>query len=413
MTRYKHEYVKMYLQEWNTAYSDVKVGSPVEITMNSPYASKKVVGYIHKVRPDISPEKHFVEVEILGASTVMKQATQKIWTQVTADQVVTEIAKKYNFSYSATPHPRVFDHLSQAGETDWEFLVKLAYRCGYTLRAEGTSLYFDQMTADFNDLKANAPYFIMRQSNHPSGFNLFSFVPEISEATEHDGAMKAATAVSGVDLNTASSLVKTNQTRPTTSRVTSQTEFFDRFHTSAVIPNASVATYEALAADERARYPYRGEAVVLGDARLRPDMPIYLDGIGQDYSGYWTILEARHIFKETMYVTELILGTDSLGQSSNGALAPNSIPVRTVLSNKQRTTVQPVSKLATNTKPVNGAVTNSGFSKTKNRLQTIVARSTQQSSSKWISTSGNLRNQPTKTNASPAAVAKLRSIGAR
>jgi hypothetical protein len=415
MSRYGHETLTMYLENWGVDYKQIEVHAPVKAIVQSPLGRKEFTGYVHTVTPELSPTKNFVEVVAFGASVVMKQASQKVWTKVTADQVVTEIAKKHNFSYHSTPHPRVYDHLAQTGETDWEFICKLAYKSGHTLRAEGTALYFDPFYKDFNDFKASAPEFVMREANHPNGSSLYSFYPTIGEALVFDGAMKAATAVGGVDLGSSNPLVVTNPNRPNTTRGTSRTESYDRFHTKAVVPDATVAIHEAIAADERARYPYRGTAVVIGDARLKPDMPVFLNGIGDDYSGLWTVLETTHHIEAMKFTTEIVVGTDSLGPTKGAAVqAPNKIPVRVVSPLTPAKSKYPTSKFSKNTTPKNKSITTTGAgSKIKNRQQPAVTRSTKSAPGQWVGTSGNLRQQPTKSNATAAAVASLRSRGVR
>lgn len=408
----------MYVKNWGMEYSRVQNGTPISVTMKSPNGSREFQGYVHSVTPDMSPGKNFIQITALGASYVMKQASQKVWSHVTADQVVAEIAKKYGFAYHAMPHPRVYEILSQPGQTDWAFLVRLAQQSGYTLRAENTALYFDEMSNDYKANIASARYAILRDANHPQGMSMFKFTPEITENSDHSGAMKAATAVGGVSLTDGSSLVQTNQKRPIPSRSVAKSEMFDRFNTSAVISNTNVATAEAIAADARAMYPYRGHATLLGDATLRPDLPIYLDGLGKEYSGYWTILGTEHIFEEHMYTTELYVGTDSLGGTNTGfagtpVKAPSLVPQRIITPNVTQTNKKPVSKLVTNTKMVNNKTSSLGFGKTNNRPQPKVTRTAASSSPKWQSPSANLRAVPAKNNLSAAAVAKLRGAGVR
>jgi hypothetical protein len=227
--------------------------------------------------------------------------------------------------------------------------------------------------------------------------------------------MKAATAVGGVDLGSSNPLVVTNPNRPNTTRGTSRTESYDRFHTKAVVPDATVAIHEAIAADERARYPYRGTAVVIGDARLKPDMPVFLNGIGDDYSGLWTVLETTHHIEAMKFTTEIVVGTDSLGPTKGAAVqAPNKIPVRVVSPLTPAKSKYPTSKFSKNTTPKNKSITTTGAgSKIKNRQQPAVTRSTKSAPGQWVGTSGNLRQQPTKSNATAAAVASLRSRGVR
>ena len=416
--RYEHEQLVMYIKNWGLEYSSIQNGTPIHVTMRSPNGTQEFNGYVHSVKPDISPAKHFVEVTALGASYVMKQASQNIWENVTADQVVTEIAKKYGFAYHAMPHPRVYSHLIQAGETDWAFLVKLAKQSGYTLRAHNTAIYFDEMTNDFKNNFEGASYAVMRDANNPLGTSMYSFTPEIGETINMDNAVKAATSVGGVNLESNSAIVTTNQNRPTTSRLTAKTEFFDRFSPHVVVPNTNVANAEAIAADERARYPYRGHAKVIGNATLRPDLPIYLDGLGKEYSGYWTILSTEHVFEEYMYTVELEVGSDSLGTLNSSftgspVTAPVAVPKRKVIPNVQQSNKLPTAVLTDNTKAVNNSNKATGFATTKNRSQPKIANTSLTSSPKWSSTSGNLRTVQTKNNLSSAAVNKLRSAGVR
>jgi hypothetical protein len=57
---------------------------------------------------------------------------------------------------------------------------------------------------------------------------------------------------------------------------------------------------------------------VIGNIDLKPNYPVYLGGLGKNYSGYWTILSATHKIIEEQrnvykYTTVLEVGTDSLG----------------------------------------------------------------------------------------------------
>jgi len=417
--RYEHEEVTMYIKNWGVQYARIQNGTPIQATFKSPTGSRTFQGYVHSVTPDLSPGKNFAQVVAYGASYVMKQASQKIWTNVTADTVVAEIAKKYGFSYNAMPHPRVYDHLIQAGESDWAFLVKLAKQCGYSLRAENTALYFNEITNDYKQNFQSAKYAIMREANSSLGSSMFKFTPEVSEANDIDaGVMKAATAVGGVNLDTATAIVTTNQSRPTTTKTVSKSEMFDRFSPTVVISNGNVASSEAKAADERARYPYRGSVQLLGDATLKPDLPIYLDGLGTEYSGYWTILSADHIFEEHMYTTELHVGSDSLGKASPGFtgspdLIPSTVPKRQITPNVAQTNKKVTSSLSQNSRAVNGATKSTSLVATNNRKQPKVGRTDSSSSAKWSGPVTNLLSAPKKTNLSSAAVAKLRSTGVR
>jgi len=69
------------------------------------------------------------------------------------------------------------------------------------------------------------------------------------------------------------------------------------------------------------RFAYRAKATVVGDARVKPYEPIYIDNVPNGMSGYWTVLSVKHIFgsKIAKYMMELELGTDILGEVNEDA----------------------------------------------------------------------------------------------
>jgi hypothetical protein len=274
-----------------------------------------------------------------------------VYKNVTADQVVKEIATKYNFVSYTVPHPRVYPQISQTAHSDWELMIRLAKQCGYTLRALNTELYFEPIMYDFTTYRAEAPNFVMRPASDPNGSTLYSFSPLIGESIPYEDAIKGAIAVNGVDVSNIEPISITQQIRSAKTRERKQLEFFDRFDTNTVALDVTVANYEAEAAENRNYFPYRGRVEVLGNPNLRPDMPVYLDGLGTPYSGYWVILEADHqIIEEELnrqrYTTTLLVGTDSLGEAvswtdSKTIMSPDYKPKRTIVPNVRQTKVQP------------------------------------------------------------------------
>ena len=63
------------------------------------------------------------------------------------------------------------------------------------------------------------------------------------------------------------------------------------------------------------RYQHRASVTVVGNPTLKPYDPIYLDGLPNGLSGFWTILSIKHIFggRPTAYTMELEVGADVLG----------------------------------------------------------------------------------------------------
>jgi hypothetical protein len=160
----------------------------------------------------------------------------------------------------------------------------------------------------------------MSDVNDPGGSTLYSFALTVGESIEYADAYKSAPRVGGVDPRSHSANLVTNQIRPESIRQNSTIELFDSFSTEIVAPSYDVAYYESEALDQKNRFPYRASIKVLGTPNLGPDKPIFLSGLGLDYSGYWIVLSARHEIVETssnvlQYTTILEVGSDSLGQA--------------------------------------------------------------------------------------------------
>jgi hypothetical protein len=375
---YEHEMMSIVFKNWDMNYDSIKPGLPVSVQIRGTTSKRNFYGYVHHIEPNRTPGKAFTEVVLIGGSFPLKQASQKVYRDHTADQVVRDLALKHGLSYFGVSHPRVFEQVSHAGTTDWQLLVRLAKQIGYTLRTQNTEIYFEPTMEDFKNYRDEASVFIMREEGSPAGSTLYSFKPIISESLSFDGDdMKAAHAVQGVDRIGKTPMSITKKKRPANSRAIAQYEMFDRFNTGIVAPNPEVAAYEAEAADLRASFPYRASAIVLGEPDLRPNMPIYLEGIGSTYSGYWVILGTQHRIIETerdvfSYVTELYLGADSLGKavSFGGTLVsrPPSTKIRKVTPGIKQTKKVPRSKIIRNSVPSNKRNTVS-FGKIGNRTK--------------------------------------------
>jgi phage protein D len=412
--RYKHEYAVVSFRDWNVAYDNIRPGSPVQVKLKNSTSSTDFYGYVHHTEQNRAPGLNYTDVHIIGASYMMKQPSQAVYLNSTADQIVTKIAKKHGFSYNAVPHPRVFPQISHAGLSDFDMLHKLAKQTGYSLTVKNTSIHYQPVTHQFNQNKINAPIFVMRDQAHPGGSTLYSFDVLIGESLDQNGEIKAATAIAGVDATSGKVFQVTNQQRPKSLRQKFQSELFDAFASRIVAPSVNAAKSEAAAVDERTKFAYQATVEVIGTPNLAPDQPIYLDGIGADFSGYWVIMSTEHKVESTSYTlqkytTILTVGTDSLGKTvangsiSNGVNEPKLGVARTIIPGVRQTAQKPITNLqaslrtgSKNTSLTFGNVNNRPTS--TNASQSVVA-------SKWNSPSGNL-NTVTQVVSRPAYVVK-------
>lgn len=132
-----------------------------------------------------------------------------------------------------------------------------------------------------------------------------------------------------------------------------------------VATTLSDAKYIAEDIAESYRYKYRASALLAGDANVKVGEVIYLDGLDQNMSGYWTVLEADHIFGSgnRAYQLSVRLGADKIGDSDpNAGTTTGKRDFEAELSNQSLTTKG--SKLNNYSIGVNNGRTDLGVKKT-------------------------------------------------
>lgn len=341
---YKHDYAEIYFKDWGVSPKFIKPGTLITLNIRG----KDYYGYINNIQNVQENGKNFTKIGFMGASYIMKQASQKIYLDMTADQVVAEIASKYNFAFKAAAHPRVYPQIAQAGLSDWELMLRLAKQSGYFLRAENTEIYFQPFDQDFNDLHNQALSFQKADGGFKPINPIYSFKPIIGETFNSLGFEKASVSVAGIDPNTGSYFKYTKQDSFTHSRELFNQPFFDKHDTVTVLNDYTTAAQTGKAIDEHGRFPYQAIVEVIGTSELRPGMPVYLNNVGEDYSGYWTILAVKHRviekqMNQQMFTTTLTVGTDSLGQIADTKknVIPPSDRIREIIPNSRNTVVKP------------------------------------------------------------------------
>jgi hypothetical protein len=419
--KYEHEMATVTFTDWGIDYDDIKYGSPVFMEIIGDNAKRSFYGYVLHVNPQKSPGTNHTEVVIIGSSMVMKTPSQSVYTNITADKVIEQIARKHNFFAYTVPHARVYQQVSQAGHTDWELMVKLAKQCGYTLRTQNTEIYFQPMYEDYTTYRSEAPIYVMHNANDPKGTNIYSFKPLIGEHIDYEDAQKSAVSVAGVDRFNKEEVRVTKQKNKRSIRANKKEDPFDSFATHIVAVDPEIAKYESEAAEERNSFPYRATLEVIGSPTLRPDMPVYLEGLGTAYSGYWVVLNVEHKIVETernrqTFTTILEVGSDSLGPinswiDGNKILAPDAVPHRTIIPGVRSTVVRPISRLNINSLNVNSKTTSS-FTAVKNKPKQKINNQNLQSST-WKTGTATIYSKTPDIKQPSFVINRLKTLGKR
>jgi len=100
---------------------------------------------------------------------------------------------------------------------------------------------------------------------------------------------------------------------------------YQKHHVYEVSTNLTESKLIAQNYADAHRYQHRAEVLLVGNADLRPYDPIYLDGLPNGLSGYWTVISIQHIFGgvPANYTMKVEVGTDIIGDVNPNA-AKNS-----------------------------------------------------------------------------------------
>lgn len=100
-----------------------------------------------------------------------------------------------------------------------------------------------------------------------------------------------------------------------------QTAVFKTHYPHEVITDLTNSKQIAQSYSQTHKYQHRAKVTIVGHATLRPYDPIYLDGLPNGMSGYWTVLSVQHIFggRVAKYLMSIEVGTDVIGDVDSKA----------------------------------------------------------------------------------------------
>lgn len=115
---------------------------------------------------------------------------------------------------------------------------------------------------------------------------------------------------------------------------------FKKHHVYEVATSLADSKHIATDYSNAHKYQHRARVTLVGHSTLRPFDPIYLDGLPNGMSGYWTVLSIKHIFggRPANYMLDVEVGTDVIGDVNEFAyLASDTRNIQSELSNQSLT----------------------------------------------------------------------------
>lgn len=285
------------------------LSAAVALTIDSGVGRKQTFyGYIVSAEPEVTSSRgrinnspiHTVNFRCLGASYVMKDVSSRVWDYPTLGAIISEIARKHEFSASYPQDMFKPTRLTQANESDWAFLRRVMDTYGYCISAHGTHL------SVWDPLKAES--------------RLASFHPLITgeaNMAETPGAIIKFDAFLGHHSSTGDSSkasITTLSTNGTLSKI--RAEDSDMKQNRSVIASMfdkpikhPYRSFEegmrAVQSAQRKRPVYEATAEVTAGAGIVPGGIVFLTEYGTEVDGLWYVSSVTHRMGNSMYTTDL------------------------------------------------------------------------------------------------------------
>jgi phage protein D/phage baseplate assembly protein gpV len=249
------------------------------------------------------------------------------YQQMTASDIATKIAQRAKLQIGeVTATTTVFDHYSQAGQTDWEVLSALARANNLEIAVREGKFSFTSPT-----VASKAPPAGGGASTDPLvlelGKDLLRFRSILTSAGQVGNVEVRGWDVATKNALTATEAAETKRIElPTVTPKALAKTFGDPTYVATDVPYRTQAEVDEAAkalADEVASAFAEFEGTARGNPKLRAGAAVSIDGLGEPFDGKYTITTSRHRFDPlTGYTTSFsVTGRQDrtlLGLASNG-----------------------------------------------------------------------------------------------
>jgi hypothetical protein len=312
---FSHDVISIVLDNLDDDATVFQTGIPVEVRWGVESAEVSTInGYVHHTEPiSVQGIGRVTKLKLvcIGASFVMNQPARRVWQKRTASSIVRALADSQKFSGHIQEHKQVWESLTQDG-SDWNFLVSLAQRIGWTFYVDNTDVYFRQPLYNLPLQLETAPYFVSTGPQNPAtGVNNVQTFHVVSGETTPDGGQKAVRYMAGVDPRSGDqysmSVVPAFGDQLGSE---STVPVFDNYESEPMV-NYGEAAANLVGTALANRWHIQAKLEANGNARVRPGMLIALIGVGQRHSGYWYVQGIEHDLSVRGYTLHATLGRDS------------------------------------------------------------------------------------------------------
>ncbi|MDQ1738354.1 MAG: hypothetical protein QOE53_6, partial [Pseudonocardiales bacterium] len=280
----------------------LKIGSRVKVsvmTADSQAADALISAEITALEVEYDSAGTFTVVRGYDdAHRLFRGRRSETYTQVTVSDIVTKVARRAGLSIGAVESTNtVFDHLSQGGKTDWDFLDGLARASGYEITVADGKLNFTKARK-----AGDAPAAGGSGHRDPLILRLGSDLLRFRAVVTSTEQVKEVQ-VRGWDVARKKALIATAAAATRTAQLPSVSPaglahtFGDPVYVATDVPYRTQAEVDGAAAalaDQIAGAFAEFEGVARGNPKLRANVAISLDNVGAPFDGKYTITTSRH-----------------------------------------------------------------------------------------------------------------------
>lgn len=240
-----------------------------------------------------------------GTSYVMRNRRTEVHNNKTIVQIAKEFADKYNFTVSVPNDPYVFPRLVQSGESDWEFLSKVAELSGYRVLMRGVHIDIWDPYAVFSRI-GTTPLYAM------SG-NKGSVSAASGQVIKFHGIVGAVTPLAAKVPDTIHALINGEIATLSTDVSSGLGTAVRSMFADEVAENAdSIDMANAiLKGRSRQKFPYVAHVDAVGDPTITPGMAVNIDRYNSALDGIWLVTAVRHEMFRGSCMSYLTLVKDS------------------------------------------------------------------------------------------------------
>jgi hypothetical protein len=302
---YNHDVLVLEFSQVSIKWFELmKTGVPIKFEWSQGALVKSWLGYVSFVTKSVASQKEeLMEVHCVGSTFPLKERATKVFENMSVPAAVKEIVTEFGFNFVGEDNNVLFEQLTIAGHSYWEWIHEYAKRIGYGIWVDNMNFYFRPLDKLIDQSLSDVAVLSMNNKNVPVGGDfldrtLDSFKVLNGEHVEGLGVLRTNKLIGGVDPMTskvvgASSSPKTlgEPMRQNVSDV-----IFSEVDSSKVASSEEHAQTLIDGSAQLARFNMPARVKCQGDPRIHPFSPVLIQGTGPLTDGFWIVNEVKHQF---------------------------------------------------------------------------------------------------------------------